>query len=70
MAKVYFDDDPNSIENTLFKKSEEDSRHKNKVYDNVETMHKPVSNNSKSGNHHVKSKKLQTEKGNHSKRIS
>ena len=67
MAKVYFDDDSNSIENTLFTKSKHDSGHENEVHDNVKTMHKPVFTNSKYGNHHVKSKRFQTEKGNHTK---
>ena len=69
MAKVYFDNDPDSIENTLFTKLKEDSEHKNEVYDDVETIHKPVVTNAKSGNGHVKGKKLQTEKGNHTKCI-
>ena len=69
MAKVYFDNDPNSIENTLFTKLKEDSEHKNEVYGDVETIHKPVVTNAKSGKDHVKGKKLQTEKGNHEKCI-
>ena len=70
IANIYFDDDSNSTENTLLTKSKEYSGHKNGVHDSVKPMHKPVFTNSKSGNHHVKSKKLQTEKGNHTKCIS
>ena len=64
MAKIYFDDNSDSIENTLASNSKEVSRYKDEVIDNLKTMNRPVFTNSKSEKQLVTEKELPNVKGN------